>query len=282
MMKLRLYYDNTLPNFGDALSLYIAEKLYGPSEYASKTRCNAVFLGSLLGRFFAASFHKKIRWVLRPFTLALPPAIIWGAGYIEIWGRDKMTLYRKLDVRACRGYLTLARLRREKHAIIADDVVCADPGLLAGKLIDTSEEKKTYTLGIIPHYVDKSAPILQKIQVNNAIEIDIQLPPDEFMKKVAACEGIISSALHGLVAADSLGIPNIRMVCSDKIAGGDYKYDDYYSAFGMRSHKKINLHEQCFSENDLKDMMDNYPIAIDQVEQLQDALLDVFPWIPQK
>ena len=93
--------------------------------------------------------------------------------------------------------------------------------------------------------------MLERIKVKNAKIIDIQQQPLEFLQEIAECRAIISSALHGIIAADSLGIPNIRMICGDKIIGGDWKYNDYYSVFGVEEHNRINLSLQEFTEANL-------------------------------
>ena len=46
--------------------------------------------------------------------------------------------------------------------------------------------------------------------------------------------------MHGLIAADSFCIPNIRIILSDNIIGKDFKYNDYYSVFGIENHNKID------------------------------------------
>jgi len=276
MHKVKLYYDNELPNFGDELNIFIVRKLNLTAEYAPLESCNAIFIGSLLGRFFS-----KRLWLTRRLLglmLLKPRVLVWGGGYVEINNRKDMRLFRRLDVRACRGFLTLERLRQCRHAKIAENIVCADPGLLASRFIDTSHVKKKYKLGIIPHYVDKDNYLLSNITVENSVIIDIQQPPEVFMNTLAECENVLSSALHGLIAADSLGIPNARLVLSDKIKGGDYKYNDYYSAFGLKSHMRVNLAEGQFTDGDIDTISSAYAIKQEQVTQLQDALLHSFPY----
>jgi len=157
-------------------------------------------------------------------------------------------------------------------------VTVGDPGLLLSRLFDTSKIKKIYRLGIIPHYVDIGNPLLNKIKISKSITLDIRTSPNILIQQLAQCETVVSSAMHGLIAADSFGIPNIRMILSDKITGGDYKYNDYYSAFGIKNHKCINLNNQDFTEKDLQKMKLGYNIKREQVTAIQNALLKTFPY----
>jgi len=273
-MKIRLHYHNHWQNFGDELSIYIARKLSNNVKYSDRLWCNAVFIGSLLDRFMA----RKTSRFRRALLLLHPHVFVWGAGYLSPPSKKEKVLFRRLDVRACRGVLTLNRLKNEASAKIADDVVLADPGLLASHFIDTSHNKKKYALGIITHRVDMRHSLLSKIVVKNAINIDIQQSPEAFMKQLSECENIISSAMHGLIAADSLGIPNMRMALSGELPGGDYKFDDYYSAFGFNSHPIINLKTQTFTDDDLPSIKESYIIKPEQIKQLQERLLTVFPF----
>lgn len=84
--------------------------------------------------------------------------------------------------------------------------------------------------------------------------------------------------MHGLIVSDSLGIPNIRMVLSDQIVGGDYKFNDYYSVFGIKKHNFINLNYQTFSESDLKELQKKYTITQDQIHEIQKNLINNFPY----
>jgi len=92
------------------------------------------------------------------------------------------------------------------------------------------------------------------------------------------CRTIVSSSLHGLVVADSLGIPNMRMICSDRIRGGDYKYDDYYSAFGMTEHNRFDIREMDINNIDIQRIIDDYRITPDQVAQMKKELIEAFPF----
>ena len=50
------------------------------------------------------------------------------------------------------------------------------------------------------------------------------------IEDICCCEAIVSSSLHGLIIADTYGIPNARVKFSDNVTGGDFKYDDYFES----------------------------------------------------
>ena len=87
----------------------------------------------------------------------------------------------------------------------------------------------------------------------------------------------MSSAMHGLIAADAMGIPNVRLVLSDRILGGDYKFTDYYSAFGLPLQQKVILDDKTKITN--TDFISNqYNITPAQVSKICDSLLAAFPY----
>ena len=102
------------------------------------------------------------------------------------------------------------------------------------------------------------------------------------MKQLAECRAVISSAMHGLIASDSLGIPNVRMILSDKITGGDYKYNDYYSVFGINKHYVVNLTQEFFTDKDVATIVKNYKIKPAQVEKICKNLLEAYPYKEKK
>ena len=68
--------------------------------------------------------------------------------------------------------------------------------------------------------------------------IDVCAPFHEVIEAAGQCEHIVSSALHGLVLADALEIPNrwlwwVDDADRDLLGKPEFKYRDYYSAFGM-------------------------------------------------
>ena len=265
--KVKILYFDDCPDFGDQLNVQLLNYMGYDTVKKSREKCDIVAIGSLMENFFVSHLNK----------IDKRPVIVYGTGFIKPEIGD-MYLYRALDVRAVRGYNTLSRLKNLDNVNISDKIVVADPGLLSCLLLSGYMPKKKYKLGIIPHYVDAMNPLLDKIKCENSTIIDITSNPYDFMQKVSECECIVSSAMHGLIAADALGIPNIRMVLSDDIVGGDYKFDDYYSAFDIEKHNKIDLRETCISDKDIEYIKQVYPISRDQVYKKQMELINSFPY----
>lgn len=104
-----------------------------------------------------------------------------------------------------------------------------DPGLLADELVGFQE--KTYDLGIVPHWRDvELVPRFQKI-IRSPSTIQIINPSDDpliVLRQIASCKRIVTSSLHGMIAADTFGIPRRVELCANLgYEGGDFKFRDY-------------------------------------------------------
>ena len=89
--------------------------------------------------------------------------------------------------------------------------------------------------------------VILKMSVLNNPEIkiiDIQSEGvEQFVIDILSCENILSSSLHGLILAEAYGIPTCRVVFSEKILGGDFKFYDYYSGVGIHQMETFNIHD---------------------------------------
>ncbi|MGI2066942.1 polysaccharide pyruvyl transferase family protein [Shewanella sp. MF08487] len=270
MKRVKLYYFNSFKNFGDLLSASLFEKIAGLDVTGCDAKgCDVVGVGSLLQRFLAWAPISLLR---RPFNSS---AVVWGSGFMNPPKTNK-SLFRHLDVFAVRGHRTLSVLQQLDHVNISNKVAIGDPGLLASCIFDTSHVPKKYALGIVAHYKDKDHPLLKNVVVENATVIDISQDPLAFMLQLAECENVIASAMHALIAADSLGIPNVRMTTKET-GVGDYKFDDYYSAFNLSEHEIINLNHRSFLNDDLKKIKENYKVSPEKLKEIQRALIESFP-----
>ena len=281
---VNLYYFHSKRNFGDELGPVILNRIFGTNiRAASAEKADLVALGSLLDLFLwkGRSVLKYLAYVL---SAVYQPLHIFGTGFIQQpvldrYGRPKAELFfRRLKIHAARGHLSAERLRKSSGKS-GENIAVGDPGILASLLIDGHTGAKRYALGIVPHYVDGGNELLFKLnrQTPNSLIIDVADDPISVLKTISACDVIVSTAMHGLIAADSLGIPNAWVKVSDKIRGGDYKFLDYYSAYGvdhatcqdLRTVDQFDLTPQKIAEN--------YSISRAEVTVLKKGLLDSFP-----
>ena len=232
--KIRLYWagghKNNI-NFGDTLSPLVVEMLSGRQvQFASPSRCDIVAIGSLLDKVASRKFR-------RYFNFKMSPIKVWGTGSFSASSISRLS---NLEIFALRGPLT-------RSAIGLDDSVpLGDPGLLIDRF--EIKSKKTFRWGIIPHYLDLKLPSIKEIinHNKNSTVIDLTNPNlFETMKNIQGCDFIISSSLHGIIAADALNIPNIWMSVSNNVQGANWKFNDYFLSVGRGMREpikdKINL-----------------------------------------
>lgn len=207
---IKLHWASSKPNFGDCLSPLIVECISGRKVvHAPPGQCDLMAIGSLLQRVKHHWWNRRIH--------------IWGTGYIE----SGKSINCRHHIHALRGPSSAARLNSEV-------TVFGDPGLLADQLLDGRKISKKHRLSVIAHYRDKESPSLKRLieQHPDVKVIDIFSEPLEVLADIAASHFVLSSAMHGLIAADALGVPNCRIILSDALRGGSYKFDDYYQGIG--------------------------------------------------
>lgn len=222
LRPIRLYWwrhpSGRLPNFGDELSSIIVEWMTGRRVvHASPIRCDLVAVGSVLEHVMNSD--------------RATPAPVWGAGFIAAESEcrpDCVVPY------AVRGHLSANR--------IGGSTAVGDPGLLARHLVGTVP--KRFSIGIVPHFVDRDHPMLDWLESNvpHAVVISPLQDPLDAIAQIAACDYVISSSLHGLVVADSLGVPNRWVTMSDNVIGAGYKFRDHLSCFGLDDATPLAFH----------------------------------------
>lgn len=208
--NIKLHWAHSKPNFGDCLSPLICELVsHRRMVHAKINKCDLIAAGSLLQRKKESLWTREIN--------------VWGTGFIEETAKHKS----KHRYHATRGRFSASRLANKSVSVFGD------PGLLADQLIDQAKISKCYEIGIVPHYKDRDLPIIAQLQrdLKGVKIIDVFQAPKDVISQIAQCHSILSSSLHGLITADALNIPNIRIEISSNIRGGDWKFNDYYSVF---------------------------------------------------
>lgn len=255
------YFSRNAENFGDVLNKYVFKNVFNTNlNLTERYTCDGIAIGSVIDSYTTKTFACD-----KPLT-------IWGSGFLRE-PTEKTKLYRPVNVIATRGKLTKYWLEKITGQNLSN-VILGDPGLLTSLTFKDLNFTKTHKYGIIPHYADKNEETLNKIKLKNSKFISPLLPPDQFVKELVSCEIILSSAMHGLIAADSFNIPNIRFIASDNVIGGDFKFNDYYSVFNITEHNKIDLREI----DTLEDINFTYTITKNQVTKIQNDLIRSFPY----
>lgn len=245
-----LYYFSKRPNFGDELNLYIIQRLLNINVKKADSAKNAQLLaiGSILGTL--VSSRQKIDYLYRP------PVKIWGSGFIED-PKGKYWLRRKIEPVAIRGFISkkkLEQLSGKKY----NNIPLGDPGLLCSLLIEQGTIVKKHKVGVLLHYADKNNEAIKNIKLDNYKLIDVCDNPIKVLRQISECEVILSSAMHGLITADSLNIPNQWIRLSDKLTGQNYKFEDYYSVYNKTSVQPIDLRTSAITDLEVEQIKQNY------------------------
>ena len=230
-------------------------------------------VGSILDQLLTNSKVLKGHETMQNEWDATKPIHIWGPGLMHQYEHVNQETIRPFIIHALRGEKTRKRLEE----ILEKNISCvlADPGLLSPLIVEPNNKK--YSIGIVPHYIDKNEEIFKKMLEHypNSKFIDVQNEPETVLKEISECENIISTGLHGLIIADSYGIPNCWCEISDKILGNRFKFHDYFSSFGTdREVFDLRSGEMPDIDNDFKC---NFK-SINQVYEKQKRLIECFPF----
>lgn len=260
-------------NFGDAINKVILKYLNISYEDSNYSECDLLAIGSVLNNVITDREDDCDRADNNKIN-------IWGSGFIKRrTGREKFI--RNVNICALRGKYSKMRCENALGYKLSG-ITLGDPGILISRVLPFKNIEKKYDVGIILHYVDKGSGYLNNIKLCNkkSCVIDIQDNPEKICKQINECKMILSSAMHGLVAADSYGIPNKWIRLSDDVVGGNYKFDDYYSAYGIYGEKPVDLREKKILDSDIDKYINGYDIIKNDVEKMCDSLERAFPFRP--
>jgi hypothetical protein len=156
-----------------------------------------------------------------------PTSHVWGTGVMHPdYG---VGCAQSPNIHAVRGKLSHSALR--DAGIKLRDVPLGDPGYLAPALLGISRSAApTKRIGVVPHYVDRHSPDFRRFLAEpDVLELNVYDEPEQFLRALATCAAIISSSLHGLIFAEALRIPNLWVTAGGAIAGGAFKFNDWFS-----------------------------------------------------
>lgn len=173
----------------------------------------------------AAAANRRLVSIGSVMHLARDADVIWGSGINGKHMHEELP-FSKVDIRAVRGHLTRELLQKQGH-VVPD--VLGDPGLLVGELWPfMKRSEKRYPLTIIPNLND-----LGDYQASHDV-LDPRSDLKACLTRIAESEFVVGSSLHGIIVAESLGVP-ARLISSS--VEPTFKYEDYYSGSGRNRFK---------------------------------------------
>ncbi len=205
---LKAYWWREVPNFGDSFTPLLLEHFaYKKAEWAPISHASIIVIGSVLE-------HIPPLW----------DGYILGAGRLIENSRTNVIQMKtgiSAKILALRGPLTARG--------IPGNYALGDPGILANELVGIQE--KHWTHGILPHWSDNELVPRFKALIAPEYRVLVINPKDDpltVLHQIGSCHKLVTSSLHGMIAADAFGIPRRVEICKQMAKeGGDFKFRDY-------------------------------------------------------
>jgi hypothetical protein len=264
-MSIKLYWcrgkgrrNASQQNFGDYLSPIIVEMLSGKKvSYSPVKSADLIAIGSVLAREEKA----KLFGIKRTLD-------IWGtgAGYAD----EEFSAHHRYH--AVRGAFTKNQIKYDGGS----NADLGDPGLLANLYVEKLKVKK-WRVGIIPHYIDQDNSALSQIHASlkGSRIINVFDEVETVLEDISQCEFVLSSSMHGLIVADSYGVPNRRLKLSDGVIS-NHKFKDYYSCFSMDEPEPFTI--QTLIENGIDFDSEIRGYSRSNISDVKDKLISRFPY----
>jgi pyruvyltransferase len=267
------------PNWGDALNPVLIERLSGTAPIRVDWRprpqspSNPPTLLERVGNrvrrdvrnvWLRAGGGPDILLVIgSTLQHACGQTVAWGPGFIA---KSSRCIEPPRRIHAVRGPLTRDRLL---SLGIACPEVYGDPALLWPRYY-RPDVQSTGRIGIVPHCADQQTPWVNTMRGrDDVLVIDVTAGINEFIDALHQCDRILSSSLHGVIAADAYAIPSAWIKLSDNVVGDGFKFHDYFASVGRPCEGPLLVDEQTRLEQLTSAFWDGKP-AID-LDRLMDA-----------
>lgn len=275
--KIRLNWCNDINNFGDELSPYLIKKLTGhPVEYSNSKENTLYAIGSILN--FDSLHSQNIIWgsgTLHKHSLDILPKIF----PIK---RNFLTAFKRIRTKKENSYICSVRGPLTRQAIISHNIPCpelyGDPAILIRRHFSPNFEP-LHKAGLILHYT-QSQILPDSLQKGNKLNIiSMKCTSDKEIENcistICQCEKIYSTSLHGLIIAQTYGIPaqwvqikNFRIHINQ-----EHKFLDYFYGVKAPVQKPIVI-----SLDNLDQLLDVEPTKYIISDSTIDKLHDAFPF----
>lgn len=194
--------------------------------------------------------------------------VVWGSGAHIISNIKNLYMYRgirKYDIRAVRGPLTRQILLECGYSCPA---VYGDPAILMPLIYDYSPPVKKYDVSVVLHYYQKADGICGAADRCHFINIATN-DYEFFIQEIKSSKKVISSSLHGIILAETYGIPAVFLNSGGYVDRALLKYYDWYYSTNRWNVKMAHSIEEAIAME---------PMPLPKLDNLQRKLMDVFPY----
>lgn len=248
--SVNLNYWNELTNLGDLLSPIIVNYILFKGAGGGKKSLSLIKMERKYRHLYAIGSI---------ITAGIQDCTIWGSGLLNTNKLSRLK-GRKLDVRAVRGPLTRVVLV-DKGIYVPK--VYGDPAIFLPELYFPKKMHKRYKYGIIEHWSKKGASDYGFECTN----IDIMTANyKQFVDQILEVEIVVSSSLHGIIIAESYGVPAILLNPKHDL----FKYYDWYYSTQRFEFPIVSTVKE--AENTTP------PDLPKNLDQLRKGLLEAFPY----
>lgn len=176
-----------------------------------------------------------------------------------------------------RGPLTKRVL--EEHGIACPEVF-GDPALLL-PMVYNPKVVRTGRISIIANCgTDVSNGNIKRIieshNCNTVSMTDYHIWTD-VIDEIVGSKCVLSESLHGIIVAETYGIPCLWVELIPHAEGWDFKFKDFYGSIGKSIVSSLKLYEE-FDEKEIRDRLEQWQ----KVEIDYDYLMSCFPFPFQK
>jgi pyruvyltransferase len=256
--------DSQHGNFGDEITRLLIKRIFRKEcEWSPASECELIGAGSILQEVYETKGDNK------PY--------VWSSGLI----RDGELHIPADAFKFCsvRGTLTLGRIDNTDKQLSLGDA-----GLLASYLLPAKTRllnRKKYKIGILPHYKDVSSEFMRVMKHRKDVFIiDATWPCEKVIESIYQCETLLSSSLHGLIVADSVGTPNAHVPMTSLVEGGGYKFKDYYSVFAENNRYEALDPAEAYqlSNAELHRFVRQRYVEPQDLQGIKDSIIAAFPF----
>lgn len=195
-------------------------------------------------------------------------AVVWGSGAHVIHNIESllsMRGIRQYDIRAVRGPLTQKILSSCGYPC---PEVYGDPAIIMPLIYNESCVTKKYEISIILHYYLKDTKLYQNAGDCNYIDI-ATTDYKQFVREILASKKIISSSLHGIILAETYGVPAVFLNTGGYVDDALIKYYDWYYSTNRWSVRMARTIEEAIAME---------PMPLPDLSVMRDKLIDAFPY----